>query len=65
MPVCGDVVLLGLRDSQLVRLRPRLDWTGGVFLDVTQLGGASVSLSDGLLDSLVRLCSWPLRCGHR
>ena len=29
MPVCGGVVMLGLHDSQLVRLRPRLDWGGG------------------------------------
>ena len=33
MPVCGGVVLLGLHDSQLVRLR--LDWGGVVSLDVT------------------------------
>ena len=33
MPVCGGVALLGLRDLQLVRLRPRLDW--GLSLDMT------------------------------
>ena len=32
MPVCGGVALLGPHDSQLVCLRPRLDWGGGGIL---------------------------------
>ena len=38
MPVCGGVALLGLHDSQLVRLRPRLDWGGILGRDLARWG---------------------------
>ena len=38
MAVCGGFVMLGLHDSQLVRLRPRLDWGDILGRDLARWG---------------------------
>ena len=55
MPVCGSVELLGLHDSQLVRLRPWLDW-GYPWTWLSRVG----TLSPFLMDCWTLLSIWAL-----